>query len=177
MSFSRAINSSIWKQSPPWHPAFLVLFVQGMGQASDQTDIQMVLFETYGVHVSRSGSQATVFITGLFNCITQGCICVCVLHIFKGTSEGLHISLHLLEKKVKGKWTVSRMVYLERLTALQDKKFGHNSMKFDPKIQAQSPEACSCRYSLPDHVYIVILYTVSVISRTVLNLFICLSVS
>lgn len=173
MSFSHAINSSIWKQSPPWHPAFLILFVQGLGQ----TYFQMVLFETYRVHVSLSGSQATVFITRLFNYITQGYIRVWALHIFKGISEGLHISLHLLEKKVKGKWTVSRMVYLEGLTALQDKKFGYNSMKFDPKIQAQSPKACSCRCSLPDYVYIVILYTVSVISCTVLNLFLCLSIT
>lgn len=45
-------------------------------------------------------------------------VCVCILYIFKGTSEGLHISLHLLQKKGKGKWTVSRIVYLEGLTAL-----------------------------------------------------------
>lgn len=40
----------------------------------------------------------------------QAHISVHFLHIFKGTWEGFHTSLHSLKKKMKGKWTVSRIV-------------------------------------------------------------------
>lgn len=81
----------------------------------------MALFYIFRGHVSLSGSWAIVFVAGLFNYIMQAHICVisvCVLHILKGTPEGLHISLHLLEKLAKGKLIINNAVYLERLTKL-----------------------------------------------------------
>lgn len=50
-------------------------------------------------------SQATDFITGLFNYITQGHISVYFLHIFKRMWDGFHISFHSWKRKTKGKWT------------------------------------------------------------------------
>lgn len=98
-----------------------------------------------------------ILLKGLFNYITQACICVYLLHIFKRMWDGFHISFHSLKKKMKGEWSVRRIA-IYGLLHCKIKRFGHSWVRFLPRIQAQSPKACSCTCSLPDYVYTVILY-------------------